>query len=162
MATNDPTAEDPAETRSEETSQTEAQTAEETTETAGAETAGADTPEADTAEGTVDAEEATESAGEVEEPPGSDAGELVDEQAEPSSEQASGSGTPGIPPPVRDERRSEDGLPLTTTTGDPDKDFRGPSVTEEARRGMEDDAGMDEPGYADLGHAEDYPVLRDD
>jgi hypothetical protein len=148
MATNDPTTEGPADAQTEEASQTEPQA----DEAAGA----------DTAEETVDAEEATESAAEIEEPPGSDPEELVDEQAEPSSEQASGSGTPGVPPPVRDERRSEDGLPPTTTTGDPDKDFRGPSVTEEARRGMEDDAAMDEPGYADLGHAEDYPVLRED
>jgi hypothetical protein len=157
MATDDPTTEGPADTQADEASQTEPETEPQTTEGT---TEG--TLEADTAEGTVDAEEATESAAEVEEPPGSDAEELVDEQAQPSSEQASGSGTPGIPPPVRDERRSEDGLPLTTTTGDPDKDFRGPSVTEEARRGMEDDTAMDEPGYADLGHAEDYRVLRED
>lgn len=162
MATDDPTTEGPADPQTQEASQTEPQTDEGTTETVEG-TAEAGTGEGTVeAEGTVDAEEATESAAEVEEPPGSDPEEFVDEEAEPSSELASGSGTPGIPPPVRDERRSEDGLPLTTTTGDPDKDFRGPSVTEEARRGMEDDAAMDEPGYADLGHAEDYPVLRED
>ena len=165
MATDDPTTEGPADTQTEEASQaepeTEPQTTEGTTEGTIEETTDG-TTEADTTEGTVDAEEATESAAEVEEPPGADAEELVDEQARPSSEQTSGSGTPGIPPTVRDERRSEDGLPLTTTTGDPNKDFRGPSVTEEARRGMEDDAAMDEPGYADLGHAEDYRVLRED
>ena len=126
MATNDPTTEGPADRQAEEAPETEVQTAEGTLETLDT----TDPAEDETAERTVDAEEATESAAEVEEPPGSDPEEFVDEEAEPSSEQASGSGTPGIPPPVRDERRSDDGLPLTTTTGDPDKDFRGPSVTE--------------------------------
>jgi hypothetical protein len=50
----------------------------------------------------------------------------------------------------------------TTTTGDPDKDVGGPSVTEESRRKMEGDEALEEPGYGDLGHAEDFDVLRDD
>jgi len=149
MATDDLTTEGPADTPTGEDTETDTEAAE-------------GTILADGADETVDAEEATEVAAEVEEPPGADPEEFVDEEPEASSEQASGSGTPGIPPPVRDERRSDDGLALTTTTGDPDKDFRGPSVTEEARRGMEEDVAMDEPGYAELGHAEDHHVIRDD
>jgi hypothetical protein len=148
MATDDLTTEGPADTPTGEAAEIRAETAE-------------GSIVADRADETVDAEEATEVAADVEEPPGPDPEDVVDEQPEVSSE-ASGSGTPGIPPPVRDDRRSDDGLPLTTTTGDPDKDFRGPSVTEEARRGMEEDAAMDEPGFAELGHAEDYHVMRDD
>jgi hypothetical protein len=54
------------------------------------------------------------------------------------------------------------GISPTTTTGDPDKDVGGPSVTEESRRKMEGDQALEEPGYGDLGHAEDFDVLRDD
>jgi hypothetical protein len=84
------------------------------------------------------------------------------EQVESTSDETAPSGTPGIPPPVRDERVSADGIAQTTTTGDPAKDFRGPSVTEEARDALEgDETAMTEPGYADLGHAEDHRVLDD-
>jgi hypothetical protein len=79
-----------------------------------------------------------------------------------TSKEASPSGAPGIPPPAGDDRVSPEGLAQTTTTGDPEKDFRGPSVTEVARDEMEDDPAMDEPGYADLGHAEDLRILRED
>jgi hypothetical protein len=93
------------------------------------------------------------------------AGADPEEPAEPvasASEETSQSGTPGIPPPAGDDRVSPDGLAQTTTTGDPAKDFRGPSVTREARDDLEDDPAMTEPGYADLGHAEDRRVLRED
>lgn len=94
-------------------------------------------------------------------PPAADPEGTVDEDAE-AERPESNSGTPDVPPPVRDERVSPEGLAQTTTTGDPAKDFRGPSVTEEARSGMEDEPALDEPGYADLGHAEDYGTLRRD
>jgi hypothetical protein len=54
------------------------------------------------------------------------------------------------------------GISPTTTTGDPDKDVGGPSVAEESRRKMDGDQALEEPGYGDLGHAEDFDVLRDD
>lgn len=85
------------------------------------------------------------------------------EQVESTTDEAAPSGTPGIPSPVREERVSPEGIAQTTTTGDPAKDFRGPSVTQEARDALEgDDAAMTEPGYADLGHAEDHRVLDKD
>jgi hypothetical protein len=84
------------------------------------------------------------------------------EQVESTSDETAPNGTPGIPPPVRDQRVSPEGIAQTTTTGDPAKDFRGPSVTEEARSALEgDEAAMTEPGFADLGHAEDHRVLDD-
>jgi hypothetical protein len=79
-----------------------------------------------------------------------------------TSKEASPTGAPGIPPPAGDDRVSPEGLAQTTTTGDPAKDFRGPSVTQEARDELQDDPAMTEPGYADLGHAEDRRVLRED
>jgi hypothetical protein len=94
--------------------------------------------------------------------PGGDPAEAMPVKAEPGerSRGTSESGAPGIPPPVREDRLTPEGLPPTTTTGDPDKDYRGPSVTDTAREQMRDEPALDEPGYADLGHAEDYDVLR--
>ena len=94
--------------------------------------------------------------------PGADPEEPVTDEPSATAEKTGESGAPGVPPPGRDERRNSEGLPPTTTTGDPSKDFRGPSVAEEARESMGDHPALDEPGYADLGHAEDYEVLRDD
>jgi hypothetical protein len=95
-------------------------------------------------------------------PPAADPEETVDEDIEPEASDAPAPGTPGIPPPSEDTRLSPEGLPQTTTTGDPAKDFRGPSVAEEARDAMEGDPALDEPGYGDLGHAEDHRTLRRD
>ena len=67
-------------------------------------------------------------------------------------------GTPGIPPPAR-TRTDEHGIAQTTTTGDPEKDFRGPSVTEEARRRLAEEGLLGERA-GDVGHEEDVPVLR--
>ena len=67
-------------------------------------------------------------------------------------------GTPGIPPPAR-TRTDEHGIAQTTTTGDPEKDFRGPSVTEEARRRLAEE-GLLGQRAGDVGHEEDVPVLR--
>jgi hypothetical protein len=64
--------------------------------------------------------------------------------------------------PPGSDQDAPGGISATTTTGDPDKDVGGPSVTEEARRKMEGDEALDEPGYGDLGHAEDFDILRDD
>jgi hypothetical protein len=93
--------------------------------------------------------------------PRADADEPPADEVDPGARETTGSGTPGVPPPGRDERRSPDGLPPTTTTGDPAKDFRGPPVTEEARDGIDEEV-LDEPGYGDLGHAEDHRILRRD
>jgi len=65
---------------------------------------------------------------------------------------------PGIPPPAR-TRTDEHGIAQTTTTGDPEKDFRGPSVTEEARRRLSEE-GLLGQRAGDVGHEEDVPVLR--
>lgn len=97
----------------------------------------------------------------TEEPPGSDPEARVSEEAEPDAEEGA-TGSPGMVPPKTDERTAPGGIPQTTTTGDPDKDVGGPSVTEESRRQMEGDDALDEPGYGDLGHAEDFRILRDD
>jgi hypothetical protein len=67
-------------------------------------------------------------------------------------------GTPGIPPPAK-TRTDEHGIAQTTTTGDPEKDFRGPSVTEEARRRLEEE-GLLGQRAGDVRHEEDVPVLR--
>ena len=96
------------------------------------------------------------------EPPRSGADDPEPAEIRPEPQVTSDSGAPGIPPPVHDDRVNEEGLPLTTTTGDPAKDYRGPSVTEVARAELDEEPALDEPGYADLGHAEDYEVLRDD
>jgi hypothetical protein len=64
--------------------------------------------------------------------------------------------------PPGSDQDAPGGIFPTTTTGDPDKDVGGPSVTEESRRKMEGDEALDEPGYGDLGHAEDFDILRDD
>ncbi len=106
--------------------------------------------------------ETGEPAVEADESPGADPQDPA-QPVESAAEDTSPSGTPGIPPPVGDERVSPEGIAQTTTTGDPAKDFRGPSVTQEARDALEgDDAAMTEPGYADLGHAEDHRVLDKD
>ena len=86
----------------------------------------------------------------------------IDEDIEPEVSDTTETGTPGVPPQSGDARLSPEGLAQTTTTGDPAKDLRGPSVTEEARAAMEDDPALDEPGYGDLGHAEDHRTLRRD
>ena len=98
---------------------------------------------------------------ETEEPPGSDPEGAVSEQNEPGAEDGS-TGSSGEVSPEADESAGSDGIPRTTTTGDPEKDLRGPTVTEESRRQMEGDPALAEPGYADLGHAEDFDILRDD
>lgn len=67
-------------------------------------------------------------------------------------------GTPGIPPPAK-TRTDEHGIAQTTTTGDPKKDFRGPSVTEEARRRLAEE-GLLGQRAGDVGHEEDVPILR--
>jgi hypothetical protein len=91
---------------------------------------------------------------EAEPPAGADAGEPVadEEKDQPAP------GTPGIPPPAR-TRTDEHGIAQTTTTGDPEKDFRGPSVTEEARRRLAEE-GLLGQRAGDVGHEEDVPVLR--
>jgi hypothetical protein len=113
-----------------------------------------------------DAAESTETEGaeeeaETEAPPGSDPEAPVSEQDEPDAA-VGASGSPDQVPEHADERTGAAGVPRTTTTGDPEKDLRGPSVTEESRRQMEGDPALDEPGYGDLGHAEDFDILRDD
>jgi hypothetical protein len=108
------------------------------------------------------ATESTQTAStETEEPPGADPDEPVSDEAEPDAKDGS-SGSPDMQPPKTDDRAGAGGIPRTTTTGDPDKDVGGPSVTEESRRQMEGDRALDEPGYGDLGHAEDFRILRDD
>ena len=67
-------------------------------------------------------------------------------------------GAPGIPPPAK-TRTDEHGIAQTTTTGDPKKDFRGPSVTEEARRRLAEE-GLLGQRAGDVGHEEDVPILR--
>ena len=95
----------------------------------------------------------------ADQPPGADAEE--DPQTTEAEAQATApTGTPGIPAPAGDDRRNEEGLAMTTTTGDPAKDFRGPTVTEESREQL-DEPALDAPGYADLGHAEDHRLLDD-
>jgi hypothetical protein len=111
-------------------------------------------------DGTEDGDPA-KAAAETEEPPGADPEAPVPDEAEPAAKDGS-SGSPGVQPPKTDERAGAGGIPQTTTTGDPDKDVGGPSVTEESRRQMEGDPALDEPGYGDLGHAEDHRILRDD
>jgi hypothetical protein len=118
------------------------------TETEGPETEGAE-------------EEAETESAESGAPPGSDPEAPVSEQNEPDAA-AGTSGSPDTVPENAGERTSTAGIPRTTTTGDPEKDVRGPSVTEESRRQMEGDPALDEPGYGDLGHAEDFDILRDD
>lgn len=61
---------------------------------------------------------------ETEPPPGANVEDAVATQHE--GQQAPG--TPGIPPPAK-TRTDKHGIAQTTTTGDPEKDFRGPSVT---------------------------------
>lgn len=114
--------------------------------------------EEDVVEGEPDS---TATSTETEEPPGSDPEAPVSEEAEPDAEEGA-TKTLGVEPAKGDERTRPEGIPQTTTTGDPGKDVRGPSVTEEARRQMEGDRALDEPGYGDLGHAEDFKILRDD
>jgi hypothetical protein len=106
-------------------------------------------------------EDETTGEAETEAPPGSDPEAPVSEQDEPDAA-VGASGSPDAVPEHADERTGAAGIPRTTTTGDPEKDFRGPSVTEESRRQMEGDQALDEPGYGDLGHAEDFDILRDD
>ena len=91
---------------------------------------------------------------EAEPPAGADAGQLVasHEKDQPAP------GTPGIPPPAK-TRTDEHGIAQTTTTGDPGKDFRGPSVTGEARRRLAE-KGLLGQRAGDVGHEEDVPVLR--
>lgn len=113
-----------------------------------AEAEGSEDAEAEDAEGSQDADPSEEA-------------EPAAQLPEDAESGAGDAGSPGIPPARRDERADADGVVQSTTTGDPEKDFRGPSVTEEARRHLEDDPAMDEPGYADLGHAEDGRILRD-
>jgi hypothetical protein len=79
------------------------------------------------------------------------------ESSETESSETESSETKESPAPA-----AAGGIPATTTTGDRQKDVGGPSVTEEARRTMEGDEALDEPGYGDLGHAEDFDILRDD
>ena len=118
------------------------------------------TPDGDAGDDTTSVEPLAE----ADTAPGGDPTEAMPVKAEPGerSRETSPSGAPGIPPPVQDDRRNADGLPPTTTTGDPEKDYRGPSVTDTAREQMHNEPALDEPGYADLGHAEDYDVLRED
>ena len=91
---------------------------------------------------------------ETERPAGADVEHPVasEEEGQPAP------GTPGIPPPAR-TRTDEHGIAQTTTTGDPEKDFRGPSVTEEARRRLAEE-GLLGQRAGDVGHEEDVPVLR--
>ena len=110
---------------------------------------------------TTEADPTARPSADSEPPPGADPDNRDPDQAGSEHRETSPSGTPGIPPPVHDERRSEDGLMITTTTGDPAKDFRGPTVAEESREEL-DAPALDEPGYADLGHAEDFEVLHKD
>ena len=91
---------------------------------------------------------------EAEPPPGADAELPVASQEEDQP----ASGTPGIPPPAK-TRTDEHGIAQTTTTGDPEKDFRGPSVTEEARRRLAEE-GLLGQRAGDVRHEEDVPVLR--
>jgi hypothetical protein len=88
---------------------------------------------------------------EAEPPAGADAGQ-------PVASQEKDPGTPGIPPPAK-TRTDEHGIAQTTTTGDPEKDFRGPSVTEEARSRLAEE-GLLGQRAGDVGHEEDVPVLR--
>jgi hypothetical protein len=81
------------------------------------------------------------------------------EPAEPEPTDTEPSETEESPAPAP---AAAGGIPATTTTGDREKDVGGPSVTEEARRTMEGDEALEEPGYGDLGHAEDFDILRDD
>ena len=97
----------------------------------------------------------------TEEPPGPDPDAPVSQDSEPDAEDVA-TATPGVEPQKADGRTGADGIPQTTTTGDPAKDVRGPSVTEEARQQMAGDPALEEPGYGDLGHAEDRRILRDD
>jgi hypothetical protein len=92
---------------------------------------------------------------EAETPAGADPEQPVDGQEE---EDQPSPGTPGIPPPAN-TRTDEHGIAQTTTTGDPKKDFRGPSVTEEARRRLAEE-GLLGQRAGDVGHEEDVPVLR--
>jgi hypothetical protein len=91
---------------------------------------------------------------EAEPPAGADAEHPVasEEEGQPAP------GIPGIPPPAR-TRTDEHGIAQTTTTGDPEKDFRGPSVTEEAQRRLAEE-GLLGQRAGDVGHEEDVPVLR--
>ena len=91
---------------------------------------------------------------EAEPPAGADAEHPVASQEEDQR----APGTPGIPPPAK-TRTDEHGIAQTTTTGDPEKDFRGPSVTEEARRRLAEE-GLLGRRAGDVGHEEDVPVLR--
>jgi hypothetical protein len=79
-------------------------------------------------------------------------------ETEPSDTEPSETAESPAPAPA-----AAGGIPATTTTGVREKDVGGPSVTEEARRTIEEgDEALDEPGYGDLGHAEDFDILRDD
>ncbi len=96
----------------------------------------------------------------TEEPPGPDPETPVSQDWQAEAEDGA-TGTPGVEPQKADGPTGDHGIPATTTTGDPSKDVRGPSVTEEARQQMEGDPALEEPGYGDLGHAEDRRILRD-
>jgi hypothetical protein len=91
---------------------------------------------------------------EAEPPAGADAEHPV----APQEKDQPAHGTPGIPPPAK-TRTDEHGIAQTTTTGDPEKDFRGPSVTEEAQRRLAE-KGLLGQRAGDVGHEEDVPVLR--
>jgi hypothetical protein len=100
----------------------------------------------------VDAEPDTAASSEPE------ASESEPTDTEPSDTEPSETAESPAPAPA-----AAGGIPATTTTGVREKDVGGPSVTEEARRTMEEgDEALDEPGYGDLGHAEDFDILRDD
>jgi hypothetical protein len=117
------------------------------------------------------AEDDAEETGETEEPEAAEP--EATEETEPeepeeteSSEAGEGEQAEETEPSEAAERPASapdaGGISPTTTTGDPDKDVGGPSVTEESRRTMEGDEALEEPGYGDLGHAEDLRILRDD
>ena len=121
-----------------------------------------DTDEGSDAADVTPAEANEGSTDDAEAPPGAHPDEQVPDEVDAGDQATSESGTPDVPPPSRDDRSNPDGLPITTTTGDATKDFRGPTVTDEARDAMKDDPALSEPGYGDLGHAEDRDILRED